>query len=49
MNKKEAIEKYGEEVGLIYMVGYMQGKIYGFQEAMKEHANFDPINFWKKK
>ncbi|MBA7517302.1 hypothetical protein ES705_09355 [subsurface metagenome] len=39
--QRKAIEKYGEEVGLIYMVGYMKGKIQGHKEAVETYEEHD--------
>lgn len=47
--QKKAIEEYGEEVGLIYMVGYMQGRLDGFNNAVKQHEDFDPSDIFISK
>jgi len=39
--ESKAIEKYGERVGLIYMVGYMEGKIQGHKEAVETFEEHD--------
>ena len=44
--QKKAIEKYGEQVGLIYMVGYMKGKLDGFKSAVEQHEAFDPSDIF---
>ena len=38
--QRKAIEEYGEEVGLIYMVGYIRGKLDGIKDAMETEKNF---------
>ena len=39
--EREAIKEYGEVVGLIYMVGYMKGKIQGHREAVETYEEHD--------
>jgi len=39
--QRKAIEEYGEKVGLIYMVGYMKGKVDGIRGAMKTYEEYD--------
>lgn len=39
--QRKAIEEYGEKVGLIYMVGYMKGRIDGIRGAMKTFEEHD--------
>ena len=39
--ERKVIEKYGEEVGLIFMLGYMKGKIEGLRGAVETFENFD--------
>jgi len=39
--ERKAIEKYGEEVGLIYMVGYLEGKTEGLRDAVGTFEDFD--------
>ncbi len=39
--EREAIKEYGEQVGLIYMLGYMKGKVQGHREAVQTYEEFD--------
>jgi len=39
--QRKAIEEYGEKIGLIYMVGYMKGKIQGHKEAVETFEEHD--------
>ena len=39
--QRKAIKKYGEKVGLIYMVGYMKGKVNGIRNAMETFEEHD--------
>lgn len=39
--QKKAIKEYGEKVGLIFMVGYMEGRVDGIRNAMKTFEEHD--------
>jgi len=39
--QRKAIEEYGEKIGLIYMVGYMKGKVDGIRGAVETFEEHD--------
>jgi len=39
--QRKAIEEYGEKPGLIFMVGYMKGRVDGIRNAMKTFEEHD--------
>lgn len=39
--QKKAIKEYGEKIGFIFMVGYMEGRVDGIRNAMKTFEEHD--------
>ena len=39
--QRKAIEEYGEQVGLIFFLGYMEGKIEVLRDTVETFENFD--------